>query len=99
MFFSKLRFILPYKPVRDLYYQYYNDSPINNYLTSRADVIEWFYNIHYKIIIIINKNKNNNNKLPIPSYKKICQKYESFRANCATKTDTNSCRIPIKGSH
>jgi len=90
LFFSKIKFLLPYEPVRLLYEKYFDRDPIDNYLNNRDKLTRWFYSIHKKIV-----DELNDKNIQLPSYEETSQKYESFRASC-TSSNSNSCRIPDK---
>ncbi len=89
-FFSQLKQLMPYEPIKIMYRYYYNENPINDYLNNRYQLTGWFYSIHENIA-----NSLPNENIYILPYDQLCQKYESFRANCSSSAG-NSCRIPYK---
>jgi hypothetical protein len=95
LFFGKLRYLIPSESIKNLYFECYNDDPIDNWLNSRQEVTHWLYNIHKKIITA----SKNGKKIGFPNYHHICQKYESFRASCSTGGLINSCRQPINSNN
>jgi len=90
-FFENLGWVFPCVYCRDSYKQFIKDLPLTDQvLSSRDNLVEWFWKIHSKV----------NNKLQV-KYKNInldnvkC-KYERFRANCTPGKQTG-CTIPLTG--
>lgn len=85
-FFVRVGDILPCKYCRDSYKQFISEG--NTQLTdavfkNRDSLTDWFYLLHEKV----------NNKLGIAygvTLDDVCDKYESFRAQCSKKTKTKT---------
>ena len=91
-FFETIGDILPCKYCRESYKQFITtgDTKINDEIFKNRDSLtEWFYNIHEKV----------NNKLGMDygvTLDDIRQKFESFRAQCATThTKEKGCVTPL----
>lgn len=88
IFFQQLKRLLPYEPVRSSYATYINSHPIEDALSGRDDLIEWFYAAHHAVAKDLGFSK-------FPNYDEICQKYEDFRAAC-NLSKANTCRTAVK---
>ena len=100
IFFTKLKYVMPYLPVKQLYQKYFCQYPVNNYLHNRQTLTLWFYNIHKRIIEnLIHEGFLENNYYTL-SYFETTTKYENFRASCQTNSfqTSNSCRLPSNNS-
>lgn len=93
IFFEKLGKVLPCKYCRISYQDFYRELPIDRYLSCQQDMAYWMYSMHNKV----------NNKLrqqglletPDPSFESVYQKYEQWRADCASKPGKpDTCRMP-----
>ena len=96
IFFTKLKYVIPYLPAKKLYQKYLCQYPVNNYLQNRQTLTLWFYNIHKKISKkLINEGFLQNIYSPL-SYFNTTEKYENFRASCQTNSflKSNTCRLP-----
>jgi hypothetical protein len=76
-FFTNLKFILPCKKIRNIYKNYIERYPVENYMSVREDFKKWLYNLEKKI------------KKNCSDYTSRCKKIEKYRVK---KCENNSCR-------
>ena len=91
-FFTSLGNILPCKLCRKSYNEYINESDTlldDNALSSRLNLVRWFYKIHNKVNQKLNVDPNT-----IPSFQDFYNRYEMYRAKCVTKNKTKGCIQP-----
>ena len=81
-YFTMTGDILPCKYCRESYKEFIKELPLEPALESRDKLTKWFYDIHNKVN---NKLKKQGlNKKKNPSFKSVCENYESFRASCSS---------------
>jgi hypothetical protein len=99
-FFTSLGKVMPCRYCRDSYEEFIKESPIDNSLNTRKDLVRWLYDIHNKV----------NQKLGVADcniigLKEMITKYEKFRAKCKKTTDeerenniSKGCVTPADGT-
>ena len=88
-FFKEFPHVLPCKYCRESFIKFSKELPITDYLKSRKDLCYWLYTMHNKV-----NKKLNIPKSQIPSFDKICQKFEQYRAQC--NIDKTGCVHGLK---
>lgn len=76
-FFTNLKYILPCKRVRDVYREYIEKYPVENYMETRDLFKRWLYKLEKKV------------RIKCSSYKDRCDRIEKYRVK---KCKNKSCR-------
>lgn len=77
-FFTNLKYLLPCKNIRNIYKNYIEKYPVENYMEKRDCLKKWLYNLEKKI------------RKKCCDYKKRCEKIEKYRVK---KCKNKSCRL------
>ena len=93
VFFEHLVKVLPSRVARSVYQETIIDYPIDQWLGCRSELTYCFYLMHTNIIEILILMGYQCEL--VPEFKKVCAKYESYRASCGSSS-SNSCRVPAK---
>ena len=98
-FFMTIGYIFPCRYCRESYIKFIKELPIDKYLDSRRKLAYWLYRIHNKV-----NNKLGIPKCDIPTFKKVYDRYETYRAVCRptttkerTKRLEKGCVVPKDG--
>lgn len=92
LFFESIGHVFPCKYCRISYLKFIDELPIDNFLDSRKNLAFWLYQIHNKV-----NHKLGVPKCDIPSFKKIYQKFDSYRAECSKTTHSQRIKNLNKG--
>ena len=91
VFFTNLGRVIPCEIYSKEYIQFLKTHPVQNYLKTNNEFVQWLYNINCHI-----DSKMGNKK---KSYNRICKVYESHRAKACSKKNhkgKSTCRISNK---
>tara|TARA_B100001094_G_scaffold307187_1_gene338676 strand:+ start:1134 stop:1499 length:366 start_codon:yes stop_codon:yes gene_type:complete len=72
-FFNSLQYVLPCKYCRETYSYYLTIMPVENYLSSGKDIVNWTFDVHNMVNVKIGK--------PVSDYKEFVKKYSSIIVN------------------
>lgn len=93
VFFEKLGKVLPCKYCRYSYQEFFEEIPIDDYLGCQRDMAKWMYLMHNKVNDKL--RKQGLLEKPNPRFDTIWNRYEQWRADCASKRGKpNTCRMP-----